>query len=152
MQDKEKWFGRWDVRHLLHDASLDSSINEAFLQCQCVLTRDKCGGSRFTHYTIDVSPNYKTIFCAEQGNPTHQYMLESVPLSAMTKAICIGGIWIAAPLFLRSCCQPILYSSCSSLGSVSPNSAHWIISRSLCSCANWYEVNCKCLVNQSTSS
>ena len=32
MQDIEKWFGRWDARHLLHDASLDSLVNEAFLQ------------------------------------------------------------------------------------------------------------------------
>ena len=32
MQDMEKWFGRWDVTHLLHNASLDSSVNEAFLQ------------------------------------------------------------------------------------------------------------------------
>ena len=31
MQDLEKWFGRWDATHLLHDASLDSSVNEAFL-------------------------------------------------------------------------------------------------------------------------
>ena len=30
MQDIEKWFGWWDARHLLHDASLESSVNEAF--------------------------------------------------------------------------------------------------------------------------
>mgnify|MGYP000099513026 CR=1 FL=1 len=38
MQDMEKWFGRWDATHLLHDASLDSFVNEASLQCQCILT------------------------------------------------------------------------------------------------------------------
>ena len=27
MQDMEKWFGRWDATHLIHDASLDSSVN-----------------------------------------------------------------------------------------------------------------------------
>ena len=31
MQDMEIWFGRWDATHLLHDTSLDSSINEAYL-------------------------------------------------------------------------------------------------------------------------
>ena len=32
MQDMEKWFGRWDATHLIHDGSLDSLVNEAFLQ------------------------------------------------------------------------------------------------------------------------
>ena len=47
------------------------------------MTWDKCGGSRFTHYTTHVAPNYKTIFFAEWGNRTHQYMLEPIPLSAI---------------------------------------------------------------------
>ena len=42
MQDMEKWFGRWDATHLLHDVSLDSFVNEAFLQCQRIMTWDKC--------------------------------------------------------------------------------------------------------------
>ncbi|MCO5596688.1 hypothetical protein L7F22_050756 [Adiantum nelumboides] len=32
MQDIKKWFGRWDVLHLLYDASRDPNVNEAFLQ------------------------------------------------------------------------------------------------------------------------
>ena len=79
----EKWFGRWDATHLLHEASLDSFVNEAFLQRQCIMTWDKCGGSHFTHYTTHVAPNYKTIFFAERGNRTHQYMLEPIPLSTI---------------------------------------------------------------------
>ena len=66
MQDMEKWFGRWDATHLIHDASLDSSVNEAFLQRQCIMTWGKCGGSHFTHYTTDVLLNYKTIFFTER--------------------------------------------------------------------------------------
>ena len=76
MQDMEKWFGRWDATHLIHDASLDSSVNETFLQRQC-------GGSRFTHYNTHVAPNYKTIFFVERGNRTHRYMLEPIPLSSI---------------------------------------------------------------------
>ena len=68
MQDMEKWFGRLDTTFLLHDASLDSSLNEAFLQRQCIMTWDKCGGSRITHYTTHVAPNY---------------MLEPIPLSGI---------------------------------------------------------------------
>ena len=79
MQDLEKWFGRWDARHLLHDASLDSSVNDVFLQRQCIITWEKCGGSRFTNYTINVAPNYKTIFFAKRGSRTHRYMLEPIP-------------------------------------------------------------------------
>ena len=82
-QDMEKWFGRWDATHLIHDASLDSSVNEAFLQRQCIMTWEKCGGSRFTHYTTHVAPNYKTIFFTERGNRMHRYMLEPIPLSAI---------------------------------------------------------------------
>ena len=69
--------------YLHHDVSLDSSINEAFLQRQCIMTWEKCGGSRFTHYTINVAPNYKTIFFAERGSRTHRYMLEPIPISAI---------------------------------------------------------------------
>ena len=83
MQDIEKWFGRWDARHLLHDASLDSSVNYAFLQFQCIMTWDKCGGSHFTHYTTHVTPNYKIIFFTERGNRTHRYMLEHISLSTI---------------------------------------------------------------------
>ena len=68
---------------MIHAASLDSSVNEAFLQWQCIMTWEKCGGSRFTHYTTHVAPNYKTIFFAERGNRTHRYMLEPIPLSAI---------------------------------------------------------------------
>ena len=57
MQDMEKWFGRWDATDLIHDASLDSSIKEAFLQCQCIMTWEKYGGSHITHYTTHVAPN-----------------------------------------------------------------------------------------------
>ena len=62
----EKWFGTWDAIHLLHDASLDSSVNEAFLQCQCIMTWDKGGGLHFTYYTTHVAPDYKTIFFTER--------------------------------------------------------------------------------------
>ena len=81
MQDMEKWFGRWGATHLIRDASLDSSVNEAFLQRQCIMTWEKCGGSRLTHYTTHVAPNYKTIFFTKRGNRTHQYMLEPISLS-----------------------------------------------------------------------
>ena len=77
MQDMENWFGRLNATHLIHDASLDSFVNEAFLQCQCIMTWEKCGGPRFTH------SNYKTIFFAERGNRAHRYMLEPIPLSAI---------------------------------------------------------------------
>ena len=81
MQDMEKWFGRWDATHLIHDASLDSSINEAFLQRQCIMTWDTCGGSPFTHYTTHVALNYKTTFFVERGNRvSHRFMLETIQL------------------------------------------------------------------------
>ena len=86
-------FGRWDATHALHAASQDSSINEAFLQHQCIITWDKCGGSRFTHYTTHVAPNYKSIFFTERGNRTHRYMLESIPLSAIQT---IDSMWLSS--------------------------------------------------------
>ena len=30
MQYMEKWFGRWDATHLLHDTLINSSMNEHF--------------------------------------------------------------------------------------------------------------------------
>ena len=83
MQDIKKWFERWDALHLLQDASIDPQVNEAFLQRQCITAWEESGGSRFTHYTTQIAPNYKTMFFAERGNRTHPYMLEPIPLSAI---------------------------------------------------------------------
>ena len=52
----EKWFGRWDATH---DESIDSSVNEAFLQRQM-------------YHDMRQMPNYKTVFFVERGNHTHQ--------------------------------------------------------------------------------
>ena len=93
MQDMENWFGGSDATHLLHDASLDSYVNEAFLQQQCIMKSNKCGGSGFTHYTTHVAPNYKNIFFAERGNHTHRYMLEPIPLSAIRT---IASMWLSS--------------------------------------------------------
>ena len=79
----KKWFGRWDATHFLHDASLDSSVTEAIVQCQCIMAWDKCGGSRFTHYTTHIAPNYKTLLFPKRGRRTHRYMLEPISLSVI---------------------------------------------------------------------
>ena len=74
----ENWYGRWNATHMLHGASLDFSINEAFRnsESRCIMTWEKCGDSSFTHYIIYVAPNYKTIFFAKREKCTHRYMLE----------------------------------------------------------------------------
>mgnify|MGYP000745292264 CR=1 FL=1 len=41
------------------------------------------GPCEYGHYTLVFDTNYKTIFFAEQGNRTHRYMLEPIPLSAI---------------------------------------------------------------------
>ena len=69
---------------MLHDASLDSSVSDTFLQCECIMTWNKCGCShKFTHYTTYDAPNYETILFAEQGNHTHRYMLGPILLSSI---------------------------------------------------------------------
>ena len=83
MQDIKKWFERWDASHLLHNASKDKTVNEAFLQRQCIMAWEGCGGSRFMHYATHVAPNYKSIFFSQRGERTHSYMLEPIPLSAI---------------------------------------------------------------------
>ena len=66
IENMHKWFGRYlgryVVLHLLHDASIDSSLNEAFQQYQCTMTWESYGGSYFTSYTTYVAPSYKSIF------------------------------------------------------------------------------------------
>jgi len=94
MQGIKKWFGRWYALHLLQDASIDSQVNEAFLQRQCITAWEKSGGSRFIHYTTHIAPNYKTMFFAERGNRTHPYMLEPIPLSAIR--IIAAAIWLSS--------------------------------------------------------
>ena len=91
-------FGRWDATHALHAASLDSSMNEAFLQHQCIITWDKCGGSRFTHYATRVAPNYKTIFFGKRGTHKHRYILEPIPLSVIRT---IASMWLSSVHALR---------------------------------------------------
>ena len=83
LQDIKNCFGRWNALHLLHDASKDSQVNEAFLQRQCITAWEESGRSRFIHYTTHIAPNYKNMFFAERGNRTHPYMLEPIPLLAI---------------------------------------------------------------------
>ena len=68
----------WNTWFLIHGL-----VNEAFLQCQCIMIWEECGGSQFTHYTTHVALYYKTIFFVERGNHTHRYMLEPIPFSAI---------------------------------------------------------------------
>ena len=72
MQEMNKWFERYDAAHLLHDASIDSLMNEVFLQCQCIMTLEKCQASCSTHYNTYVATNYKIIFFPEQENHKDQ--------------------------------------------------------------------------------
>ena len=72
---------------MLHNAWLDSFVNEAFCQCQCIMTWEKCGGSRFIGFTTYFAPNYKTIFFFELRNRTHWYMLEPIPLRAIRNIV-----------------------------------------------------------------
>ena len=69
MQDTNKWFGRWDASHLLHDASTDSQVNEAYLQHQCITAWEEAGGSRFIHYTTHIAPNYKKHVLRKRRTP-----------------------------------------------------------------------------------
>ena len=57
------------------------------------MTWDKCGVSRFTHYTTHVAPNCNTIFFTERGNHTHRYMLEPIPLSTIRT---IASMWLSS--------------------------------------------------------
>ena len=60
---------------------------------KCIMTWEKCGVSPFTHCITHVEPNYKTILFAKQGNHTHRYMLEPIPLSTIWT---IAFIWLSS--------------------------------------------------------
>ena len=45
-----------------------------FLQCQCIMTWGKCGGSRIRHYATYVAPNYKNHILHRMGNYTSIYV------------------------------------------------------------------------------
>ena len=68
----EEMVWKMDEKHLLHDASIDSSMNKVFLQSHHVMTWEKIGGSSLIHYIMYVAPNYKTILFAEERKHTHQ--------------------------------------------------------------------------------
>ena len=90
MLDIKKWFGRWDALHLLYDASIEATVNEACLQHQCIVAWERFGGSCFIHYTTYIAPNYKIIFFGEREKHTYAYMLQPIPLSAIqTKFVAI---------------------------------------------------------------
>ena len=36
MQAIEKWFGRWNAAHLLHDAAINSYMKDTFMQHKCI--------------------------------------------------------------------------------------------------------------------
>ena len=82
VQDMEKWFERLHATQLLHDATLDSSMNDGFLQCKCInMTWGKRGGSLFTRYSTYVLPNDISIFFVEGRKPHMSIMLKPICLS-----------------------------------------------------------------------
>ena len=83
MLDISKWFKKWNADHLLRNASMDPMVNEAFLQRQCIKKWETHGGSRFTHYTSHIAPDFKPTFFSERGSRTHPYMLKPIPISAI---------------------------------------------------------------------
>ena len=73
-------FGRWVTTHLLHDASIDFFVNEAFWQHQCIMIQGTCGGSCIVYYTtICVSPKCKIIFFAKKRKPHKSRHLRASP-------------------------------------------------------------------------
>ena len=50
MQDEKKWFDKYDVMHLFHDASLISLLNETCLQHECDVACMK--GQKYIHMSI----------------------------------------------------------------------------------------------------
>ena len=93
MHDTKIWFGRWEALHLLTEASIDTSVNEAFLQRQCITAWEEVGGSRLLHYISCIAPNYKTLFFSERGNRPQAYLLEPIPISAVRTiaSICLSS-------------------------------------------------------------
>ena len=71
----KKWYGRWDVLHLLHDVPLDSLMNEDLLQCTIyhdMVETMEADSPESTHYIAYVVLNYKTLFFYKQGNYTRR--------------------------------------------------------------------------------
>ena len=79
-RDMKKWFGKWNASHLLHDASIDSSRNVVFCNANksCF---EKMWRLMFHTFNTYIAPNYKTIFI------TYGYMLDPIPLSAITPSL-----------------------------------------------------------------
>ena len=82
MQDMDKWFGRRRVVHFLHDASIDSFVNDAFFPCYCIMTWGKCGDSQSIHYRHILHRTTKPYFSLN-GEITNEHMLEHNPLSTI---------------------------------------------------------------------
>ena len=82
MKDMEKWFGRWDATHLIHE-----NITRFLCKWGLFATpmyHDIGEMWKLTLHTLyHTAPNYKTIFFAERENRTHRYMLEPILLSAI---------------------------------------------------------------------
>ena len=72
---------------MLHDKSLDSFCKSGFFAM--AIYRDMGKMWKLTLHTL----YYKTMFFVEQGNHTHQYMLEPIPLSAIRT---IGSMWLSS--------------------------------------------------------
>ena len=69
------------LKKKMQDINMD--LHSPPIPVQCNMTRGKCGGSHFTHYTTFAAPNYKAIFSAEHRNCKNQYMSEPMQLYAI---------------------------------------------------------------------
>ena len=82
MQAMGKWFGNWDVTHLLHDTSIHSLINDVLFNAKVSCHEENVEAHVHVArvYTTNVAPNFKTMFFTKHGNHKHQYKLEPILL------------------------------------------------------------------------
>ena len=80
------------LQHMLHDASIDSSMNEAFLQHQCIMIWSKCRDSRF-QIILHVLHLTKKPCSLPNRKTTQEYMLKPILLSAIPT---IGSIQLSS--------------------------------------------------------
>ena len=81
----------------------DPSVNEHFLQYQCIKAWERCGTSHFRIYITCVAPNYKTIFFSERATALNHTCMNPSPCPPSALAFtqlsslcpqCKMGCWI----------------------------------------------------------
>lgn len=89
---------------------LDPTVNEAFLQLQCITKWETHKRSCFTYYTSHIAPSYKSIFFSKRSSHTHPCLFEKHPSTFWRQSVLVPTLSVVRQGIGELMVSPFVYA------------------------------------------